>query len=183
MALRRDAVAGNKVVREKKLLGFGPWVHDYPYENTLNYHKLEMNKAVDQFALHMTELKLEEQRLKMLTKEIGNSSGKLKNWGPVYHIPGLLTAPKEREKFTKPLVGKQNDDWKPFARVLHDYGTSMMGNTSGGGQTKHVTIDVGKPTDLHIEGGELDVFPVPKGNQNNNNRGKGNNQHNNNHNR
>lgn len=186
MALRRDAVAGNKVVREKKFFFglFGWWTHDYEYQNTTNYHKLQMNKAVDLFAMHMAELKLEEHRQKMLIKEIGSSSGKLKSWGPCYHIPGSLASPKERKKFTKPLVGKQNDDWKPFARNLYDYGTSMTGKTSGGGQTKNLTIDVVKPTDLHMEGGELDVFQMPRGNQNNNNRknkgGSQNGQHHNN---
>jgi hypothetical protein len=180
MALRRDAVAGNKIVREKKFLGIGWWVHDYSYQNTLEYHKLMMNKAVDEFAKHETELKLEEQRLKALTKEVGSSSGKLKSWGDTYHIPGLIATPEERKKFTKPIVSKQNEDWKPFARVLHGYGSSLMGKASGG-ETKHFTTDVGKPDDLVMDGTHT-VFPVPKGgggnqNQNRNNNKRQNGQH------
>lgn len=180
MALRRDAVAGNKVVREKRMFFFGPWVHDYSYQNDMEYHKWKMNEAIDSFAKHEAALREVEARLKALIKEIGNNSGKLKNVGPTYHIPGMLAQPKDRFKVTKPLVVKQNDDWKNFARVLYGYGTALHGPSSGG-QLKHVTIDVPKPADVMLDGEPLDVFILPKANQGNNNNRKGHGGGNNNH--
>lgn len=174
MAVRRDAVTGNKIVRMKKFLGLFGWVKDYAHSNTIEFYKWKMNLAVDEFSKFEKLLREEEARQKALIKEIGNSSGDLICYGPLYKIPGMFDAPKEREVYTKKLVCKQEDDWKPFARVLYGYGSNIIG-ASGGGQTKHMTIDVPKPKDVKFEGEELDVFPVPQRNNNNNQKQRGNN--------
>lgn len=181
MAVRRDAVTGNKIVRMKRFLGLFGWVKDYPHSNTIEFYKWKMNLAVDEFAKYESLLRDEEARQKALIKEIGNSSGDLICYGPLYKIPGLFDAPSEREKFTKKLVSKQSDDWKPFARVLYGYGSSVMG-ASGGAQVKHLTIDVPKPKDVKFEGEDLDVFPLPSRNNGNNQKRKGGNNNNNHHN-
>lgn len=180
MAIRRDAVIGNKIVRMKKFLGLFRWVKDYAHSNTIEFYKWKMNLAVDEFSKYEKLLREEEARQKALIKEIGNSSGDLICYGPLYKIPGIFDAPKEREAYTKKLVSKQEDDWKPFARVLYGYGSSIMG--SGSAQTKHLTTDVPKPKDVKFEGDELDVFPLPQRNNNNNQKqknGGNNNQRNN----
>lgn len=165
MAKRRDAVLGNKVVRQKKLLGFLWWVTDYSYMNTEEFHKWKMNECVDVFNKHLNEYKVSVEKHKRLIKDIGNTSGELVSHGPVYNIPGMLALPEERAKHTKPRVPKQNDDWKQFARQ----------GTTAGNVVKHYTIPTeARPGDINIDGTE--VFKNPSNNNKNSSQNNNNNQ-------
>ena len=166
MAKYRISATANKVIREKKLWGFLWWVTDHAYQDRVWYHEWQMNDAVDKFNKAFAAKKKAESAIEKMIKDVGSASGELTAHGPVFNgVSKLLATTAQRKEMWCPQVGRQDPDWKPFARL-------NLGS-SGGGGTKNLTIE-GMAKDLVMDGNP-DPFPMPQRNNNNSKKQKGNN--------